>query len=465
MSKQHKAWNPLAKRHFKQIFHRPDALKRDLCSVWGLTWRPGGKKSSFIGDLYRPLGAATMMAQASYRLEDGREGIALAGVTAQIDPTSLVVSYDDIRLSHDLHRVPFEGARGTILDPGPERRGTRGNASWVELALDLDLLRKRAVLQRFRLSAIPTLPRFYLGYVSPERVVFAETPELRRRAAASICVEWEGRSLEELGRLPDAIKQKQLAAFAQLSPEDQDSTMRAMWRSAFISPADPENCTGLWLLPHGLVTEMTGVLRVFEYFGDLVGARVFNPTRFLVPEQVLNPAREVAAAHGVDLIADLACLATTTEGLDEYRAVEERIVSLLPAYRQKLKASESISDQDLLAGLCQHDEFVVTVPPLQALPDRQQVATMRAQLRPYISDCCTDEDILAAVRNPHGPLIATGLCRAQVLRRDPSRPLSESLRFTGSALGLDRVEVCLWEEGAICPVSRKREGSRLAVAA
>lgn len=173
MSKQHKSWNPLAKRHFKQIFHRPDALKRDLCSVWDLTWRPGGKKSSFVGDLYRPLGAATMMAQASYQLEDGREGIALSGVTAQIDPTSLVVSYDDIRLSHDLHRVPFEGARGTILDPGQERRGTRGNASWVELALDLDLLRKRAVLQRFRLSAIPALPRFYLGYVIPERAMFA----------------------------------------------------------------------------------------------------------------------------------------------------------------------------------------------------------------------------------------------------------------------------------------------------
>ena len=433
----------LSERHFKQIIRRPAALRRKLFPIWAVTWRPGGNSGSFLDKLFRPLGSPTMMTQVSYAMEGNREGIGLFGVAAQVVPQGGVVAYEDCRLQHEFHRVPFVGARGTILDPSPDRRGTRGNGSWVQLALEVDRVRQRATQRNFLLPSAPTLPEIYFGYGSKESATYQVSEALIAKTAGDIDVTWEGNGLHNLDTQKTAA---QRAAFDKLDPNVRDVWLRDTWESSFISPKDPMNSTGLWLLPHSMSTDVYRATRVFEYFGGLVGAHVFNPARKLTGRVVeQNPALEVAKEAGVDLAAVLAEL-ETVEGDDDPRmaAAEAIMGSLLPAYRARLQASSAISDQDLLAAMCSYNAPVAVEPAVAALSEADQILEMRHQLRPHISECCTDEDILFAVQNPNGPLMAAGLCTIQCLHRDPRVPLAEALRFGPSELGRERVTANLW---------------------
>ena len=94
---------------------------------------------------------------------------------------------------------------------------------------------------------------------------------------------------------------------------------------------------------------------MFEFFGDLVGAEVFNPVRRFTDNVAANPAAALATAKGFD-------------------------------------------------------------------------------------------DILEAIRNPHAPLFAAGLCRVEVLHRSVRVPLREALYFSASSLGRDRVEAMFWHD-------------------
>jgi hypothetical protein len=42
---------------------------------------------------------------------------------------------------------------------------------------------------------------------------------------------------------------------------------------------------------------------------------------------------------------------------------------------------------------------------------------LRGQLSPYFAECSTDDDLLQAARRPDSPLVASGACKIQVLRR------------------------------------------------
>jgi hypothetical protein len=440
------ARHPLAQRHFRQIVCRPLALQKKMRSIWAITWRPGDHSGTFLGKGFRPLGSAAMMVQASYPRDRGRDGIGLFGVAAQLDPGSASVLFDDLRLRHDLHRAPFEGARGPILDPSEDRRGSRGNGSWVQLALDVDRIRAQAVVRNLRLPVIPKLPEIYFGYFSMEQARFEITPALRWRASANMAVSWSADSLEMLGQRNDEVFEQQQRAFSELSEDTRQERLAAAWEAAFVPPTDPANTTGLWLLPHELSTDVFSTTRVFEFFGGLTGANVFNPARKLVGRTIANSAVELAWENGIDLAGDLSLLANTTEGSPEFQAIERRVIELVPAFRQRLNASPGISDQDLLNALCHYEQPVAIEPAIQLLPDGEQVRLMRENLSPPVSECCTDADLLMAARNPNGPLLASGLCRVQTMVRDMRLPLTESLKFTCERLGRDRLEAQCWFE-------------------
>jgi hypothetical protein len=242
-------WHPLSKRHFSQIVHRSPSVRRLMFPIWAITWRPGDRNGNFLGRTYRALGSATMMCQVSHPRTDGREAIGLFGIAARVEPGTAAVAYDEVRLYHDFHRVPFPGARGKILDPGEDRDGGNCNASWVRLALDVDRLRGRAQDNYYLLPATPCLLRIFVGYSVREAVKFRETAELRKLAAELLDVSWTGSALNDLACRKAEIANAQLQAFAGLSVDAQKDLMRKAWEASLVSPSALDNNTGLWLLP------------------------------------------------------------------------------------------------------------------------------------------------------------------------------------------------------------------------
>jgi hypothetical protein len=434
----------LSQRHFRQIICRPMALRNNLLPIWGVTWRPGDHRNSFHCCLYRPLGTALMMTQISCSREQNRERIGLFGIAAQIVPQTATVSYEELRLFHDFSRRPFVGGRGPVLDPSEERPGGRGNGSWVRLALEVDHIRRRVAASSYRLPVVPQLPDIYFGFGRKEAARFELSEELHCRAASSLQAAWNGSVLHDLRDLDAEIKEAQNRAFAALPNDQQQSKLREAWDAAFIPPTDPSNGTGLWLLPHSLTTDVYRAARIFEYFGKLVGANVFNPARELCGKSIPNPAASLAKESGFDLLSDLGVLAETAEGSPEYSQIEERLINLVPVLRERTCASAAISDQDLLNAICQPELPLVIEPPLNGLPEDEQIRLMRSRLNPHISECCLDSDIIEAARNPHGPLLAAGLCRVQALHRSIHVPLAEAMTFSPTLLGRSRMQAVCW---------------------
>jgi hypothetical protein len=171
---------------------------------------------------------------------------------------------------------------------------------------------------------------------------------------------------------------------------------------------------------------------------------VFNPAQKLDGKAIRNPAVEFAKTQGIDLAGDLTVLADTEEGAPEFRETEQRLIELVPDFRRHIKASSAISDQDMLCAICHYDRPVTIEPALGALPEVEQLRAMRDSLKPHINQCCTDEDLLAAVQNPNGPLLAAGLCQVQTLHRNTRAPICSALAFSPEVLARDRVRARLW---------------------
>ena len=328
--------------------------------IWGITWRPGDRSGSFLGKLFRPLGSPLMMVQVSHSPEEGRGGISLFGVAAEIHVRIGAVSYDRFLMQHDFHRLPFVGAQGRTLDPSDDRRGERSNGSWVRLALDVDRARHRA-LSRGLLATTPLLPEVFFGYHQKQDAPFEMTPALRRR----VCM---GNTPADAGHFSAAVATAREQAFSALSEEAQAMRLREAWEEAFLPPTDPLNSTGFWLLPQELSRNVFATRRIFEFFGELTGAHIFNPARGLGGRMAPNPAVEVAKEAGIDLVGDLGMLANTTEGAAEFQQIEERLIELVPAYRQRLGASAALSDQELLNALCHYDQPVAIEPACLRVP-------------------------------------------------------------------------------------------------
>jgi hypothetical protein len=112
---------------------------------------------------------------------------------------------------------------------------------------------------------------------------------------------------------------------------------------------------------------------VFEFFGDLVGAEVFNPVRRMTGKVVANPAAALATAKGFDLVVDLETIANIAEGTPEFQSVEQRLIELVPAVRKVAGVSHLISDQDVLNAICQPDQPLAIEPLLDGLTEQQQI--------------------------------------------------------------------------------------------
>jgi hypothetical protein len=414
-------------------------------SVWGVGWRPGDQTSNFIGKLFRPLGSAVMMVQVPYERPDAdRPGLGLFGVAAEVDPATATVYYTDLRLHHEFHFVPRPGARGTVLDP---TEGEGGNATWVLLGLEVDHVRQRNTERNYRLPAVPQMPVIYFGYASQDHInnAFSETPTLRQLAVGGTEINWSGDSLGGLAAFRSEATHAKEKVFNSWSADVQQAKMREAWDSQVLAPTHEMNTTGLYLIPHELVTSAFRTTRIFEYFGGLVGAHVYNPARKLEGKSIPNPAIEAAQEAGVDLVAELTKIKDSTEsGTPEYAEIEQKLIALLPAYRAKCKASEDISDQSLLSDLCSPAQDVQIELPIAKLPEEAQIVEMRQRLRPHISEACTDQDILDAVRNPSQPLVASGLATIQTMRRDVHIPLADSMSFTAEVLGRERMAARFW---------------------
>jgi hypothetical protein len=307
-------------------------------------------------------------------------------------------------------------------------------------------MRMRAAVSNFRLPTAPVLPEIYFGYGNRSQARFEVTPALRRRASAALSVSDDCEGLQGLSELRERMSRAQEAVFDALCKEEQEERLRKAWEAAFLPPTDSANSTGLWLLPHELNTDVYSTTRIFEYFGNLVGAHVFNPARKLGGKTIANPAVELAQESGINLVADLAALAQTQEGTSAFQEMEQRVIGLVPAYRRRINASAAIGDQDLLCAICDYDEPVTIEPALKSLSESGQIEAMRANLKPGVNECCTDEDLLSAVQNPNGPLLAAGLCRVQTLCRDTRVPLGEALTFMPERLRRERVLANFWHD-------------------
>jgi hypothetical protein len=206
-------------------------------------------------------------------------------------------------------------------------------------------------------------------------------------------------------------------------PELLDLLLSDVWESRLIQPDAPGNSTGALLVNAELCTQPRGVLRVFEDFSRMLGVRTRNPACDVAPFQVPNPASKVLARYRVD----------TSQNFSQPLS-DELIDELKRALRELLgSAAELFDDEEILDGITNSDK------PLASW--RQVLPNLRARLTPYFNECSTDEDLLRAARNLDEPLVASGACKVQVLRRRIAAD-GEALHFRPEDLGR-RIEIDL----------------------
>jgi hypothetical protein len=173
-------------------------------------------------------------------------------------------------------------------------------------------------------------------------------------------------------------------------------------------------------------------------FEEMMGAELFNPVRKLLPAidhgrrtTIRNPAVHVLEAAGYDP----AKMSEWAEGLGE--AGQDQLVKKM---RTALGAVACLfSDDDIVEFIGDYNVTIVpptVTNPLREYGEEKTLRLMRHHCGRY-SECCRDEDLLAAAQHPNRPLFAAGLVRVQVLYA-PSR-ISTYYTFDPGSLGLDRV--------------------------
>jgi len=454
--------HPLSEEHFRQIIRRPHRERCNMDSVFGVTWNLRGRR-------ILPLGTASMMVMSYHSSNDPqvRDAIELRCITAAVDPASGVISYNQVRMSHDFMRNPRPGARERVLDPRDEgcqtRRGDRPNGSWTRLALALDQKVCRAVSNNWRLDVVPTLPTFYAGFTAMSDVSMEITPAL-----LGVIADDQGTTVAEV---------------QQLSAEELQLAAATVWPRLWRAPDTDGNDTGRWLIEARFFSNLHHVEELYEDFTDMLGVDVWNPAREIKSATVVNPTIECARALNIDLIEILCVIASQQVDAADPAAVEQaaqliaavraageachvskagtqnvpsydeacfQFVQLSDAVGEKLKGFGELVTDDVLAGALNDFDKPVTFTITDAftqMPRDMAIAAARKLLdtdRRLISGGTTDADIVAALERPDGPLTASRLCNMQVLYRDVRMPVEESFRFSSAALGREKVEADLW---------------------
>lgn len=455
--------HPLTVMHHKQIAMRPIRRFADVYGVWGLTWNI--RKGSAM---LRPLGSTSAMVMSYHPNPESPHGVSieLRCVTATMDSATGVISYNDIRMSHDFRLPPMPGALRRQLDPryeaDPAAMHGKPNESWVLLALELDhflAIRKRTEADH-QMKVEPMLPEFFAGFPAKFDLPAGE-PQLP-------VAHWVARK-----------EQLSYQQFTQLTPDARRQLVLKHWDGFWKAPTAPDNTTGQWLIHVDMLERPQDAPQIFEDFTLLANAHVLNPARIANTLRFENPVRAIAAQLGIDLDAMLAGEAavaaepvavegdlpfgaargTVVEEVVEegdsaaaYKRLFEAVASHFhQTYRPMLTSASSdqilaehrgaaTTDADAGAGspieraiLNPDAPIVVENVDLSKIPVQDAIAACRAYLcehRPWLYTCVTDEEIAAVLATPQAPLQIAKLCTPQVIKLNMALDVEDAFNFS-----------------------------------
>ena len=430
-NKTKRANHPISNRQFKQIICRTRALAEAMVGLVSVSWRPGDQSGSFLGKVFRPLGSPLLVVQHSEFVQikgRPRERVHLLGYKAEIDPFNGDVYFggeDRNVFAYDFGLRPHVGAKGRILDP-------KKNPSLGYLGLEMDKIRQNYAERSFSASALPLLPRVYLGFSEDRLPTYEDTPMLRARVAKHM--------------------RKHVVELESMGDEALQPFLQAEWSDCFVKPGEGGNDTHLHLINHELCSKVSQALRIYECFDELLGAEIYNPARELISPRkaIANPTVKVAKKLGVDV--DLACTGSADEDAEAGIKLEKGV-------RESLGANGHLfSTDDIVNMLLNPGQPMVPsgLNDLKDLGDENIVELMKEAVGRH-SDACTDEDLIEAAHNPGKALYARGLCGVSVCRFDVANR-ADALKFGPEKLKRQRTHVDLagmkpyWSAG-----SRRRE--------
>ena len=361
----------LIQRHYRQIINRSDELHDELCKVLAITFLPGDRTCSFLNQPLRPLGTAAMIC-LSFGRSNGRRGrtMPIRGVHARLNADgSVAYRADEAALFlHDAACPPSTKSRSLPLNPSL-------NPSLTSVAQRMDHACERRLGRRRYLPSVPQLPQILLGFPEHQPPAYENTQALRDLAAAELSV-----PADQLGANGDALL---------------DRYLRDLWQRQLLWPGDPANPVGGVLIDAEFCTQAHAALRAYENFANLLGTQIWNPARRVSPQLVANPARQVLQRFG---ITDL-----------DQPITDGQLADLESAMREAIGRSISLTQEEI------YDAIANSELPIRAwsvaIPD------IRRLLDPMVSQCTSDDDLLCAAASPDEPLVASGMCRVQVIQR------------------------------------------------
>lgn len=475
--------HPLSRMHDHQIGQRPRARWMALAGVWGVTWNLATDTHAI-----RPLGRTSMAVMSYHYNQQYGNFIEYRCVTARMDNDTGVIYYDHIRMAHDFGTTPHPGAVHRVLDPRPDSdrtiTGSRANGSWVALGLELDasIAFRSQSMQPHTLDVEPRLPEFLAGFREKQGVPTSFTEPLLRWVASQAGMPYARLLTEE--------------------PTSQANHVATYWDALWQAPTEPTNPTGYWLIHVDMLERPQDAPALFEDFTDMMGSTVPNPSRAANTLKFANPVRRIAADLEIDLprlldicvqmekaaAADPAkesnldaenagkvdgqgdapnSLGITVDGhvlTERELEAECRIFETLynavlatidPAYHELLT---EVTAKQLLPGYTapaaplavamNNPDAPITVPnvDLQKLPAEVAIAACRHYWkaeRPWVNQCATNDEILAAVQDPKTPMHIRAMCQPQVLRLNRSLDVADAFTFA-SLTGRIRVGASLW---------------------
>jgi len=334
------------------------------------------------------------------------------GYRASIKPDATVFlgGAGENKFCYDLGYAARVGARGRMLDPVAKT----SNARTMGLLLAMDAARQAA--QANGLGSLPrlhevALPEFYLGFSQDSLPQWEATP----RFVAAVLLRL-GRPIQTGlgGMAPGTLK-----SWLEDIPH---SILEDVWAAQFLAPGTPatddtpasgapENHTGHWLLHHALLGSSVGALRCYADTKPCTGQATANPAATVLPKsggiELPNPRLDVALACRVNL--DAADMSSEEEA------------ALEAEFRQQVgpAVAKRLTSAAIMECLAEAEQPLI-VPqgsmPLGAdeLPRGLLLRAMRQQVAGGLGECCTEDDLMQAVRQPTRPLIASGKARIQL---------------------------------------------------
>ena len=398
--------HPLTAKHLETVVKTPFRKKNATVPLWGVTFRPGDKTGSFLGKLYRPIGAAALVMQAAEPVFEGRQVVHLMGYKAQMDAKNGTVVYDETGRVFDYNfgLRPFPGARGRILDPVR-------NPTLVQLGLEMYALRMRYATQSLRADTAPRLPGVFLGFGPGRLPAMEDSTALRQRIADHMQV-----SRKYLDHMDEG---------------DRQNLMLAEWPTLFVQQGDRENNTGHVLISNQFCTKWQSSLRVYESFEGLLGAEIFNPMRQLVRTSVKSPTRRVAEELKLDLAQAGEWDQTAVDNMEKKM---RQALGPVQALIETHSIHEAMVNPD-------NDITVSHLDPLAKLGEEETARVLRRLVPERYRECVLDSDLVEAACNPHSPTFrASGLAKVQVLHR-AAHLGNAAFQFGEREIGRERISV------------------------